>query len=219
MEIRFQHIFLKICTIVVLTQCIVLNAKANEQTVEQTPVIKVEVEQRQVIEDILDNENFEIGLQVGAISIEDFETNLWLSGHVAYHISEYFYAKALYGQAKAGTTSFEKLANVPPLLTDEERKLTYYGLNIGYNVMPGEVFLTKNFAFNSIFSIELGAGSTKFTGDNKFTVNGTANYRVFLTDWITWDIAMSDYVFETKVTGEAKVTHNLNFSTGFAFYF
>jgi len=219
MEIRFQHIFLKICPIAVFWLSVVISAQANTQTDKDAATIKVDVDQREIIEDVLDTENVEIGAQVGAISIEDFETNLWLSGHVAYHISESFYAKALYGQAKAGITSFEKLANVPPLLTDEERKLTYYGLNIGYNFMPGEVFLTKNFALNSVFSIELGAGSTKFTGDNKFTLNGTANYRVFLTDWIAWDIAMSDYVFETKVTGEAKVTHNLNFTTGFAFYF
>jgi len=182
-------------------------------------IIKVDVERREVLDDLLDNENFEIGLQVGFISIEDFESSLWASGHLTYHINEYFYTKALYGTATAGETSFEKLANVPPLLTDEQRKFNYYGLSIGYNLMPGEVFLSKNLAFNSVFSIELGGGSTEFTGDDKFTVNVVANYRIFLNDWITWDIAMSDYIFNTRVTGSDKTTHNLNFTTGFSFYF
>lgn len=187
--------------------------------VEQDDMVPTKIERRNVLEDILDSENFEIGAQIGLISIEDFESNLWVSGHFAYHINEYFYTKALYGYSKAGKTSFEKLVNVPPLLTDEQRKLQYYGLNIGYNLLPGEVFLSKGVALNSMFSIELGGGSTKFTGNNQFTVNFTANYRLFLNDWLTWDIAMSDYIFDTNITGENKTTHNLNFTTGIAFYF
>jgi len=212
MEIRFQRIFLvAFLSALTLTSTISL--------ADENDAVKVDVERREVVDDILDTENFEVGVQAGFISIEDFESNLWLSGHLTYHITEYFYAKALYGYAKAGETSFEKLANVPPLLTNEQRKFKYYGLNIGYNVMPGEVFLSKDLAFNSIFSIELGGGSTEFAGDDKFTVNLTANYRVFLNDWITWDIAMSDYIFNTTITGSNKTTHNLNFTTGFSFYF
>jgi len=182
-------------------------------------MVMADIERREVLEDILDSENFEFGMQLGLISIEDFESNLWVSGHFAYHINEYFYAKALYGYSKAGQTSFEQLANVPPLLTDEQRKLSYYGLNIGYNLLPGEVFLSKDLVFNSMFSIEIGGGSTKFAGNNQFTFNFTANYRLFLTDWLTWDIGMTDYVFDTTITGKSKTSHNLNLTTGVAFYF
>lgn len=184
----------------------------------QDPITPI-VDRKEVFEDKLDNENFEIGIKAGLISIEDFENSSWLSAHLSYHINEYFYVKASYGQATAGETSFEKLSNTAPLLTDEQRELTYYGLNVGYNLMPGEIFLGKNLAFNSVFSIELGAGTTEFAGDDNFTVNLMANYRVFLTDWFAWDIAMSDYIFDTQVIGETKTTHNLNFTSGFAVYF
>jgi outer membrane beta-barrel protein len=182
-------------------------------------MVPITIKRRDVLEDILDSENFEFGVQLGLISIEDFESNLWISGHFAYHINERFYAKALFGYSKAGETSFEQLVNVAPLLTNDERKLSYYGLNIGYNLLPGEVFISKEIAFNSMFSIELGGGNTEFAGDNQFTVNLTANYRLFLTDWLTWDIGMSDYIFDTTITGKSKTTHNLNFTTGVAFYF
>lgn len=231
MEIRFQRVFLVAFFIGLLpmfsTQSLAFNTDNIEglATVNGSEVLTdddtalAKVERREILEDILDSENFELGVQLGQISIEDFESNLWISGHIAYHINEYFYAKARYGYANAGETSFEKLVNVPPLLTDEERKLGYYGLNIGYNFMPGEVFLSKSIALNSIFSIELGGGNTDFAGSNQFTVNFTANYRVFLTDWLTWDIGMSDYIFDTSITGENKTTHNLNLTTGVAFYF
>ncbi|RPA63335.1 outer membrane beta-barrel domain-containing protein [Shewanella frigidimarina] len=181
--------------------------------------VKADVERRTVLDDVIDTENFEVGIQGGILSIEDFESNPWISAHVGYHISEHFYVKARYAQAKAGETSFEKLSNAAPLLTDDERELTYYGLNIGYNLLPGEIFFSKDTVFNSVFSIELGGGSTEFAGDEQFTFNLTANYRVFLTDWIAWDLSMSDYLFNTEVTSASKTTHNLNFATGVSFYF
>ena len=213
METRFQRIFL----ILLITGTVTITSMKSFANSED--IVPTEVERRKVLEDVLDSENFEFGVKLGLISIEDFESNLWLEGHFAYHINEYFYAKAIYGIANAGETSFEKLVNVPPLLTSDQRKLNYYGLNIGYNLLPGEVFLNKNLALNSMFSIELGAGSTKFANDNHFTVNFTANYRLFVTDWLTWDIGMSDYIFDTSITGESKTTHNLNMATGIAFYF
>ena len=213
MENRFQRFFLATALLLTVNYSVMTHAESSIDTVQ------VDIERREVLEDVLDNENFEFGIQVGVMSIEDFGSNLWLSAHFSYHITEYFYAKALYGVSEGGLTSFEKLANVPPLLTDDERKLGYYGLNIGYNLMPGEIFIGKDYAFNSVFSLELGAGTTNFAGDDKFTINAGVNYRVFLNDWITWDIGMSDYIFDTKITGESKTAHNLTLTTGFAFYF
>lgn len=245
MEIRFQRVFLVAFIVGILpllsakvfatnavntTQLNVKNAFIeghllnNEGDISNIDssiddIVTADIERRVVLEDLLDSENFEFGAQLGLISIEDFESNLWISGHFSYHINEYFYAKALYGYSNAGQTSFERLANVPPLLTDAQRKLSYYGLNIGYNLMPGEVFLSKDIAFNSLFSVEVGGGSTEFAGSNQFTVNLSVNYRVFLTDWLTLDIGMSDYIFDNSITGKNKTTHNLNFTTGIAFYF
>lgn len=230
MEIRFQRIFLMMLLIGVIPMFSSATSAPNVTKAEsfngintalssEIEDVPVEIERREILEDILDSENFEVGIQLGQISIEDFESNLWFSGHIAYHINEYFYAKALYGTSKAGETSFEKLVNVPPLLTDDQRKLNYYGLNVGYNLLPGEVFLSEKIALNSLFSIEVGGGNTEFAGNDQFTINLTANYRLYLTDWLTWDIGMSDYIFDTKITGESKTTHNLNFTTGVAFYF
>lgn len=191
----------------------------GEESTQSNVDIKPIVERKEVLDDVLDTENFEIGIQAGLLSIEDFESSTWVSAHVAYHITEYFYVKARYGVADAGLTSFEKLSNTSPLLTDEQRELTYYGLNIGYNLMPGEIFLGKDLAFNSVFSVELGGGTTEFAGDDNFTVNISTNFRVFVNDWVAWDIGITDYIFDTTITGETKTTHNLSFNTGLAVFF
>ncbi len=223
MDIRVQRIFimntLKQWRTAKVMALACMLASPLQSAVAAESEIKPSVERREVLEDLLDTENFEVGVKVGLISIEDFETSTRVAGHLAYHISEDFYFKAEYAQADAGETSFEKLSNTSPLLTDEERELTYYGLNIGYNLFPGEIFLSDNWAFNSVFSVELGAGSTEFAGDDQFTVNFATNFRVFANDWIAWDIGVSDHIFDTRVTGEAKTTHNLSFTTGVSFYF
>ncbi|WP_434930043.1 outer membrane beta-barrel domain-containing protein [Shewanella sp. HL-SH5] len=223
MENRIQRVFLMpLLTVSALTLGLITASTptfAAEAEVSSTVAVKADVERRDVVEDLLDTENFEVGIQGGIMSIEDFESSPWINAHVGYHISEHFYVKANYAQAKAGETSFEKLANAAPLLTDAERELTYYGLNIGYTLLPGEIFFSKDMVFNSAFSFELGGGSTEFAGDEQFTVNLTANYRVFLTDWLAWNLSMSDYLFNTEVTGGSKTTHNLTFATGVAFYF
>ena len=223
MENRFQRIFLTpfiaASTLLLAALPFSYSANAAEEEIDTQVQVKADVERRQIFDDLLDSENFEVGIQGGIISIEDFESSGWVGAHIGYHITENFYLKARYGQAKGGETSFEKLVNSAPLLTDSQRELTYYGLNIGYNLLPGEIFFSKDLVFNSIFSIELGAGSTEFAGDEQFTVNVTANYRVFINDWVAWDIGMSDYIFDTQVTGESKTTHNLNFVTGVSIYF
>lgn len=222
MENRFQRIFLMPLATSALMIGSVLGTSApimaQENSVESVKV-KVDVERREVLDDVLDTENFELGIQGGVISIEDFENSGWVSAHLGYHITEHFYVKARYGQAKAGETSFERLVESAPLLTDEQRELSYYGLNIGYNLLPGEIFFSKDLVLNSVFSVEVGGGSTEFADDDQFTVNLTANYRVFINDWVAWDIGMTDYIFDTQVTGASKTTHNLNFTTGLSFYF
>jgi len=223
MENRFQRIFLTpfvtASTLLIVALSCAYSANAAEQATDSPIQVKADVERRQILDDVLDTENFEIGIQGGIISIEDFESSGWLSAHIGYHITENFYLKARYGQAKGGETSFEKLVSSAPLLTDEQRELSHYGLSLGYNLLPGEIFFSKDLVLNSLFSIELGAGSTEFAGDEKFTVNVSANYRVFINDWVAWDIGMSDYIFDTQVTGESKTTHNLNFVTGISVYF
>lgn len=223
MDIRFQRIFIvkviKQQRMVNLWLLVCLLALPWQRTFAAESEIKPTVERREILEDLLDSEDFELGIRVGLISIEDFETSSLISGHLAYHISEDFYFKIEYAQADAGLTSFEKLSNTSPLLTDEERKLTYYGLNVGYNLFPGEIFLSDDWAFNSVISLELGAGSTEFAGEEQFTVNFATNFRIFVNDWLAWDLGVSDHIFDTSITGALKTTHNLSFNTGVAFYF
>jgi outer membrane beta-barrel protein len=175
----------------------------------ETPVvIEPQVERRDIKPAKIDAENWEAGLYVGSLSIEDFEVNVVYGGRIAYHISEDFFAEAIVGTSDAGLSSFERLSGGAPLLTDSEREFTYYSLGFGWNALPGEIFLGGKRALNSAVYLTLGAGSTRFAGDDRFTLTGGAGVRVLVKDWLAVHLDMRDHVMEIDVLGREKTSHN-----------
>jgi outer membrane beta-barrel protein len=194
----------------------------KEQTVPDSanePVIDPKVERRVIKTPHIDNEDFEIGAYVGILSIEDFGTGSVFGARFAYHITEDFFLEGTLGQGKGGTTSYERLAGGPRLLTDDERKYTYYALNAGWNALPGEVFIGKGHAYNSAFYLTAGMGFTDFAGDNRFTANGGVGYRVLITRNVAAHFDFRDYLFDIDLLGEKKVVHNLEGSLGLTVFF
>ena len=150
-------------------------------------VIEPQVERRTVTVPTIRPSNIELGAYYGEISIQDFGAQPVAGLRLDYHISEDFFAEAVYGRAKAGYTSFETLSNIQ-LLSDAERRFTYYNLSLGYNLLPGEVFIGRNLAMTSAFYMIGGIGSVNFAGDQNFTVNFGAGFRVLPTDWLALHI-------------------------------
>ncbi len=194
----------------------------TEQTVPQSadePVIDPQVTRRKIKVPAIKNEDFEIGAYVGILSIEDFGTGAVYGGRFAYHITEDFFLDVTLGQGKGGTTSYENLAGGPKLLTDAERKYTYYALNAGWDALPGEIFVGKGHAYNSALYLTVGMGGTKFAGDNRFTANAGVGYRVLFNRFIAAHFDFRDYLFDIDLLGQKKVAHNLEGSLGLTVFF
>ncbi|MFA3793120.1 outer membrane beta-barrel domain-containing protein [Aliiglaciecola sp. SL4] len=181
-------------------------------------VIEPDLKRRDINESSIDTEDFEIGLFAGVISIEDFSSSSLVGAQLTYHINEDFFVEASYGQATAGETSFELLSGGAPFLTEDEREYSFYDLSLGYN-LNGEVFLSSDWVFNSATYFTLGAGSTEFGGDNRFTVSVGAGYRLLLTDYFAVHVGVKDHIFNSEIIGEEKTTHNIEYGLGARFFF
>ena len=189
-------------------------AEAEEEEAEDmdvTPprVIEPNVARRKIKTPKIDNENWELGGGMGFVSIEDFGTNSTYAAQLSYHVTEDFFFRADLGQSTAGRTSFETLGGNIELLTGNQRRFTYYSLSLGYNFLPGEVFVGRKLAMNSGFYLLGGIGSVKFAGDNRLTINFGAGFRVLPTDWLAIHIGVQDRVFDSDLLGETKVTNNI----------
>jgi outer membrane beta-barrel protein len=196
--------------------------EAAADAADATPprVIDPEVERREIKRPKIKAKDFEVGGYYGFLSVEDFGTNPAYGVSAAYHVTEDFFFEANAGKTTLGKTSFELLnPGVDPLNLGNARQLTYYSLSVGYNFLPGEVFIGRNLAMNSAFYVMGGIGSTKFAGDQQFTLNFGAGYRVLPTDWLTLHIDVQDRVFKSDIFGSSKLTNNLEARIGVtAFY-
>jgi outer membrane beta-barrel protein len=105
------------------------------------------------------------------------------------------------------------------LLTPSERRFTYYNLSLGYNILPGEVYIGRNLAMNSALYVVGGIGSTKFAGDQNFSVNFGAGYRVLPTDWLAIHIDVQDVIFRSDLLGTQKLTNNFAAHIGATVFF
>jgi outer membrane beta-barrel protein len=187
----------------------------------ETPprVIEPQVERRQIKVPRIRSSNVEVGLFYGALSIEDFGTNADYGVTAAYHITEDFFFQGEAGRSRGGRTSFETLSGNIQLLTEAERRFTYYDLSLGYNFLPGEAFLGRGVAMTSAFYLLGGFGATDFAGDTKFTVNFGAGYRVVPTDWLALHVTVQDHLFQTSLLGVTKLTNNLEARMGATVFF
>jgi len=188
---------------------------------EETPprVIEPQVERRSIKVPRIKSSNVEVGAFYGALSIEDFGTNADYGITAAYHITEDFFFQGEAGRSRAGRTSFETLSGNLQLLTEAERRFTYYDLSLGYNFLQGEAFLGRGVAMTSAFYLLGGFGATDFAGDTKFTVNFGGGYRVVPTDWLALHVTVQDHVFQTSLLGVTKLTNNLEARMGATVFF
>jgi outer membrane beta-barrel protein len=229
---RFRLLFLILLAASVLPGCAMMrrggDAPPESAAVRNTPVtgepdtnpvINPEVERREIKRARIDTEDFELGAYVGILSVEDFESNVVYGARLAYHLTEDFFLEGTVGTSRAGRTSYENLSGSADLLTDSQRDYTYYALSMGWNALPGEIFIGKNRAYNTAFYLVAGLGSTTFAGDDRFTVNGGFGYRVLPTDWLAVHFDVRDHVYDIDLLGEKKIVNNLEAHLGLSIFF
>lgn len=181
-------------------------------------VIEPDVQNQETDVAQLDSEFFELGIYAGLISIEDFGTEALLGFSANFHATEDLFIQANYAFTEAGKTIYEDQQNVD-FLKDSDRKYTAYDFLVGWNVFPGEVFITSDLTYNSAFYLLGGVGSTEFAGDKNFTITWGSGYRIIFMEGLSWHLDFKDHIFETSLLDTKKTTHNLELSTGVNYFF
>lgn len=219
METWIQRLFLILAMTGSFYTVAVQAQEKEEDDDELGQIITPDIERRQIKEDDLDSENFEMGMFFGLLSIEDFGSGSVAGVTMAYHISEDFFVEGAYATSRAQETSYELLSGGVELLTDEERDFTYYNISLGWSFFPGQVYIWDKWAFNSNFYLIAGAGNTDFAANEYFTYNYGFGLRFYGTDWLALDLSTRDHVFSHEIFGESKTTNNLETRIGLSLYF
>jgi outer membrane beta-barrel protein len=183
----------------------------------EAPVIDPVVERREVKPADIDTEDFQIGAHIGQINVEDFGSTLVYAFRGTYNISERFFVDATYAQTgDVDETSAEILNNID--LLGGDRSYQYYNVALGWNVLPGEIFLAGR-AMNSAVYLLAGAGNTSFGGDDFFTTTIGGGVRILPVDFIAVNVDVRNHMFDFDRTGEETSTNNLEYTLGFSWFF
>ncbi len=186
---------------------------------ESEPLDPIEVERRKVSLDDIDTEDFRFGVYGGLLSMQDFGVDTVEGVTGAYHVTEDIYLEGVYFRSKLGLTSFERLSGGARLLTDDERDLSHYGVNIGIDLLPGESHIGPWAVVNSALYVLGGVGSTHYGGDERFTVTMGFGYRLLATDWFALHLDVRDHLLESDLLGKNENVHNLEVQTGVTVFF
>jgi outer membrane beta-barrel protein len=125
----------------------------------------------------------------------------------------------LRARSQAGLSSLEDVFPNITVVSNSGRYFTYYDLAVGYNVLPGEVFLGRGRAFNSALYVTAGIGAVKFANQDQFALNYGVGYRITLTDWLAMHVDVRDHVFESNLFGVNKNVNNIEAILSLTTYF
>jgi len=181
-------------------------------------VIVPQVERSQVHKPKYPSNDFEIGLFGGSYSAQNFGTSFNWGARLGYDITEDFFVEATYGRTQVSDKAFRQI--LPGgIFTAEQQKLKYVDLSLGWNFLPGEVFIGKNWAKASTMYVIGGLGTTSFDAQRMQTWNVGLGARLFLADWVALRADVRDHIYTLDLLGKRSATQNPDVSVGFAFFF
>jgi outer membrane beta-barrel protein len=97
--------------------------------------------------------------------------------------------------------------------------LAYWSVGASYDLFPGQIFLTRKRTINSAIYVVGGLGQVTMDDRNHFNMNVGTGYKLFVTDWLSVRPDLRLHAFETDVTGEKKLTYNLEGTLALALFF
>ena len=181
-------------------------------------VIVPQVERRDVRKPKYPSNDFEFGLFGGTYSTQNFGTAGAFGGRLGYDITEDFFVEATYGRSKVSDKTFREV--LPGgIFSKEKETLSYYDIDVGYNFLPGEIFIGKNWAKASTMYIVGGIGNTTFDGQRNQTWNFGAGARLFLADWVALRADVRDHIFSLDLLGKRSSTQNPELTLGVSFFY
>jgi outer membrane beta-barrel protein len=180
-------------------------------TTEQ--VVLPQVDRRDIQVPRFPSNDFEIGTFVGSYATQNFGTSTVGGVRLGYHVTEDVFVEGVVAQTSVSDAAFRQVLPGGIFPSDSE-KLSYYNLSVGYNLLPGEVFIGAKRAKPMSFYIIGGVGSTSFNQQRQSTFNVGSGLRVYLNDHFALQVDVRDHVFSLDLLGKRSTTQNLELTTG-----
>jgi outer membrane beta-barrel protein len=211
---RFKSVVPALLAVAVLAPL----AALAQQTPANEQVVVPEVDRREIKLPKFPSRDFEVGLFAGTYATENFGSSFVGGVRLGYHITEDFFVQGVYAQTRVSDEAFRQI--LPGgVFVDQTETLSYYNLSIGYNILPGEVFIGTKRALPSQLYLIAGVGSTSFNDQNRQTFNLGFGARVFLSDKTAVSVDLRNHLYSLDLLGKRQSTQNLELTAGLSYFF
>jgi outer membrane beta-barrel protein len=183
------------------------------------PVVVPQVERRDLKLPQFPSKDVEVGAFAGIYSTENFGSSAVYGLRLGYHITEDFFVQANLAQTKVSDEQYRALLPGGGIFAQPEETLRYFNLSVGWNVLPGEVFIGTNRAKATSIYLLGGVGSTRLAERRLQTFNLGLGVRALVAQRLGVHLEMRDHIFSIDLLGPRQSTHNLELSGGVAWYF
>ncbi|PCK10008.1 MAG: outer membrane beta-barrel domain-containing protein [Alteromonadaceae bacterium] len=207
MELRFQHSFLKNC---ILKKCLLISTLAT--LLCSTVVVEAKDKRLDI-----NNEVFELGITVGALAIQDFNTEPSLGINATFNASEDFFLQLSYLFADASRSSFE--ASQGQFFEGSDRTFSHYSVLLGYNIFQGEIYPKDGKSTLTALYVVGGVGNVDFGGENNFSTIFGVGYKLGLTRRINLRLDFRSLVYESNLVAEGETSYNNQLTVGVGYLF
>lgn len=192
-------------------------AQQSNRPADEPPVVP-QVDRRELRLPKFPSRDFEVGAFAGIYGTENFGASAVYGLRLGYHLTEDWFVEGAFASTTVSDESFRQI--LPGgIFTDTKEKLSYYNLSVGYNILPGEVFLGSKQARATAIYLIGGVGSTDFAGQKRQTVNFGFGWRILLGQRGALRIDLRDHVFSLDLLGLNQSTHNIEATVGFGLHF
>jgi len=198
------------------SQGAIARAQSGEFLPGEVPMIAPPAEESVIKEARIDREYIELTAFYGLYALDGFASSTVTGARLALHLTEDIFFEGSYGMTEADQEVFQRLT-ARSLLTNTE--VTYWNVNVAYNLFPGQIFLSRKKTLHSTIFLTGGLGETQVDDRDHFTYNFGIGYKAFITDWLDVRIQTLVHSFETDLTGVKERIYNLEGTAGLALFF
>lgn len=175
-------------------------------------IVKPDAEQDLIKDSDIRNVGMNIGVYAGLISYENFNSSHILAIYYSYPFSEKVFVEAELGVSAINDTEYRNIGL--PLLTEEQSDVEFYTVLIGYNLLPGEVYWSKDKTLISRFYLIGGIGSIVFDNKQSVSLQLGAGFKMELDIDKSIRFEARDRLFDTDILGTDKLTNNTEMHIG-----
>ena len=175
-------------------------------------------EERELIENAdIHSLSMNVGLYLGLINYENFNSDYLLGFYVSYPFDEDIFVDVEFGISAISDAEFRNIGL--PLFNKKKTDVSFYSVLIGYNLLPGEVYWSQQKTMISRLYLLAGVGNTNINSDNSITLHLGAGFKLELDDDHSLRLEARDRIIDTDILGTDQLTNNIEFHFAYAWNF